>query len=155
MAEANALVEANASSQKEVDAMQAKLENAYNSLEKYNYLQKIELYLDGEPTSEFYQYDLRILKEGLSYKNAVLDLNVRLYPNNASYKDVVWASSDSNVSVSSDGKCSPTVNKPCWSTITCTVTDHFGHSFTDSVYVSFSYYPVSYTHLTLPTILLV
>lgn len=143
MAEANALVEANASSQKEVDAMQAKLENAYNSLEKYNYLQKIELYLDGEPTSEFYQYDLRILKEGLSYKNAVLDLDVRLYPNNASYKDVVWASSDSNVSVSSDGKCSPTVNKPCWSTITCTVTDHFGHSFTDSVYVSFSYYPVT------------
>lgn len=143
MAEANALVEANASSQKEVDAMQAKLENAYNSLEKYNYLQKIELYLDGEPTSEFYQYDLRILKEGLSYKNAVLDLNVRLYPNNASYKDVVWESSDSNVSVTSDGKCSPTVNKPCWSTITCTVTDHFGHSFTDSVYVSFSYYPVT------------
>lgn len=83
------------------------------------------------------------MKEGLSYKNAVLDLNVRLYPNNASYKDVVWASSDSNVSVSSDGKCSPTVNKPCWSTITCTVTDHFGHSFTDSVYVSFSYYPVT------------
>lgn len=143
MNEAKALLSKADSSQKEVDAMAAKLENAYNSLEKYNYIQNVELYLDGEQTAEFYQYDLSLLKEGISYKNAVLDLNVRLYPNNASYKDVKWESSTTAISVTTDGKCSPTANECCYGQITCTVTDHFGNSFTDSVWVSFSYYPVT------------
>ncbi len=143
MAEARDMLEKSASSQKEVDAMAAKLENAYNSLEKYNYIQNVELYLDGEQTSEFYQYDLSLLKEGISYKNAVLDLNVRLYPNNASYNTVKWESSTTDISVTTDGQCSPTINDCCYGKITCTVTDHFGNSFTDSVWVSYSYYPVT------------
>lgn len=143
MDEAKAMIEKADSSQKEVDAMAAKLENAYNSLQKYYYIQNVELYLDGEQTSEFYQYDLSLLKEGISYKNAVLDLNVRLYPNNASYSTVKWESSTTNISVTTDGKCSPTINDSCYGQITCTVTDHFGNSFSDSVWVSFSYYPVT------------
>lgn len=83
--------------------MVIELEKAYNSLEKYNYIQKVELYLDGEPTKEFYQYDLKVLKDGFSYKNAVLDLNVRLYPNNGSYKSVTWESSNELISVTEDG----------------------------------------------------
>ena len=88
MNKAQAMIDENNSSQAKVDAMVIELEKAYNSLEKYNYIQKVELYLDGEPTKEFYQYDLKVLKDGFSYKNAVLDLNVRLYPNNGSYKSV-------------------------------------------------------------------
>lgn len=130
-------------SQKEVDAMCTELENAYKSLKKYNYIQRVELYLDGEQTAEFYQYDLSLLKEGISYKNATLDLNVRLYPNNASYNYVVWESSTTDISVTTEGVCSPTVNTSCYGRITCTVYDHFGNSFTDSVWVSFSYYPVT------------
>lgn len=143
MDKASAMIEKGGYSQKEVDAMYAELEEAYNGLKKYYYIQSIELYLDGEPTSEFYQYDLSLLKEGISYKNAVLDLNVRLYPNNASYQKVEWKSSSSDISVTSDGICSPTVNSSCYGMITCTVTDHFGNAFTDSVWVSFSYYPVT------------
>lgn len=130
-------------SQKEVNQMCTDLEAAYNALEKYNKIQKVELYLDGEQTSEFYQFDLNILNQGLSYKNAVLDLNVRLYPNNGSYRSVEWSSSTTDIAVTQDGKCTPTSNKACYGSITCTVTDHFGDSFSDSVWVSYSYRPVT------------
>lgn len=143
MNEAQAMVNTGGYSQSEVDAMYAKLEKAYNSLEKYNYLQKVELYLDGEATSDFYQYDLSLLSEGLSYKNAILDLNVRLYPNNASYASVKWESSTSDIAVSQDGQCTPTSNKYCYGRITCTVTDHYGNSYSDDVWVSYSYIPVT------------
>lgn len=143
MTDAQAMIDRGGYTQKEVDAMYATLEAAYNGLKKYYYIQSIELYLDGEQTSEFYQYDLSLLKEGISYTNAVLDLNVRLYPNNASYNTVKWESSTTDISVTTDGKCSPTSNNCCYGLITCTVTDHFGNSFTDSVWVSFSYYPVT------------
>ncbi|MGN1203317.1 MAG: Ig-like domain-containing protein, partial [Eubacterium sp.] len=143
MAKAQQILSARNSSQSEVDAMTAELEAAYNGLKKYNYIQKIELYLDGEKTQEFYQYDLSLLSEGIKYQNAVLDLNVRLYPNNGSYESVKWESSTTDISVTGDGKCSPTINDSCYGSITCTVTDHFGNVFTDSVWVSFSYYPVT------------
>ena len=143
MIEAQAMIDKGGYSQNEVDAMYAKLENSYKSLKKYNYIQRVELYLDGEPTKEFYQYDLSYLKEGISYKNAVLDLNVRLYPNNGSYESVKWESSTTDISVTTDGKCSPTINASCYGMITCTVTDHFGNAFSDSVWVSFSRYPVT------------
>lgn len=143
MNEAKTMIEVGGHSQNEVDAMYAKLEKAYDSLVKYNYIQKVELYLDGEPTSEFYQYDLSFLKEGISYKNAVLNLNVRLYPNNGSYQSVKWESSTTDISVTTDGNCSPTIESSCYGSITCTVTDHFGNEFKDSVWVSFSRYPVT------------
>lgn len=143
MSDARAMVEKGGYSQSEVDAMYSRLESAYNSLKKYNYIQKVELYLDGEQTSDFYQYDLSLLTEGLSYKNAMLDLNVRIYPNNGSYASVKWESSTTNISVTTDGCCSPTINECCYGMITCTVTDHFGNSFSDSVWVSFTYYPVT------------
>ena len=130
-------------SQAQVNAMVTELEEAYNGLVKYNYIQKIELYLDGEPTKEFYQYDLSVLKDGISYKNAVLDLNVRLYPNNGSYKSVTWESSNELISVTQDGKCTPTQNKSCYGLITCTVEDHFGNKYQDTVWVSYAFVPVT------------
>ncbi|MCM1286036.1 MAG: Ig-like domain-containing protein [Acetobacter sp.] len=144
MSKAKSMLESNDSSQKEVNNMYAELETAYKSLRKYNYLTRIELYLDGEATKDFYQYNLGLLTEGFSYKNAELDLNVRLYPNNASYNTVEWVSSNpEKISVSSDGKCKPTANESCYGMISCTVTDHFGNAFTDSVWVSFAYTPVT------------
>jgi uncharacterized protein YjdB/acyl carrier protein len=130
-------------SQDAVDAMTAELETAYNGLKKYNYIQKVELYLDGEQTADFYQYDLSLLNGEWQYTDAVLDLNVRLYPNNGSYKTVTWESSTTDISVTSEGKCSPTAKKSCYGMITCTVTDHFGNEFSDSVWVSFARYPVT------------
>lgn len=142
-AEAERMVAEQNASQEAVDAQYEKLNTAYKNLKKFIDIQKVELYLDGEPTSEFYQYDLRLLREGLSYKNAKLDLNVRLYPNNASYQSTSWVSSTTDISVSSDGVCSPTANKSCYGSITCTVTDAFGNEYQDSVWVSFSYNPVT------------
>lgn len=144
MAAAQAMVDKGTGySQKEVDAMQATLEAAYNGLKKYTDLQGVELYLDGEATSDFYQFDLSVLSEGISYKNATLDLNVRLYPNNASYQTVTWESDTSDISVTNEGVASPTANKSCYGKITCTVSDHFGRSYSDYVYVSFAYFPVT------------
>ena len=143
MNKAQAMIDENNSSQAKVDAMVIELEKAYNSLEKYNYIQKVELYLDGEPTKEFYQYDLKVLKDGFSYKNAVLDLNVRLYPNNGSYKSVTWESSNELISVTEDGKCTPTKNESCYGLITCTVEDHFGNKYQDTVWVSYAFNPVT------------
>ena len=84
-----------------------------------------------------------MLKDGISYKNAVLDLNVRLYPNNGSYKSVTWESSNELISVTQDGKCTPTQNKSCYGLITCTVEDHFGNKYQDTVWVSYAFYPVT------------
>lgn len=142
--EAEQMLSEKNSTQEQVDAQCTKLEDAYNGLKKFVDIQKVELYLDGEPTSEFYQYDLRLLKEGISYTNAKLNLKVRLYPNNASYESVKWESSTTDISVSSEGVCSPTQKrKPCYGRITCTVTDSFGKEYSDDVYVSFSYNPVT------------
>lgn len=155
MTRAQAMIDKGGYSQKEVDAMDEELQAAFNGLEKYNYIQKVELYLDGEATKDFYQFDLGIIddmitdniKNGItdiiSYKNAVLDLNVRLYPNNGLYASVEWESSTTDIAVTQDGKCSPTINSSCYGLITCTVTDHFGNQFSDSVWVSFAVTPVT------------
>lgn len=141
--EAQALIDANNSSQDEVDEMYAQLEAAYNGLKKYTFIQKVELYLDGEETDNYYQYDLSLLDEGLSYKNAELNLKVRLYPNNASYEKVEWSSSTDTISVSQDGVASPAQDSSCYGMITCTITDHFGNKYSDDVWVSFAYFPVT------------
>ena len=140
---AQQMIDANASTQEEVDNMYKELEAAYNGLKKYTFIQKVELYLDGEATSDYYQYDLSLLSEGLSYKNAQLNLNVRLYPNNASYASVEWTSSTELINVTQDGAASPAQDSSCYGMITCTVTDHFGNQWSDDVWVSFAYYPVT------------
>lgn len=140
---AQQMIDGAVSSQEEVDEMYAELEAAYNGLKKYTFIQKVELYLDGEATSDYYQYDLSLLSEGLSYKNAKLNLKVRLYPNNASYASVAWTSSTERINVMQDGVASPAQDESCYGRITCTVTDHFGNQWSDDVWVSFAYYPVT------------
>ncbi len=148
--ESQALIDANASSQKEVDAQLEKLIAAYKGLEKYTHIKNVEIYLDGEEASNFYQYDVSLLTDG-AYKDAKLDLNVRLYPNNASYESVTWTSSTDKIVISDSGVASPAKNtsfnvlknEGYYGKITCTVTDHFGQSWTDDVWVSFAYTPAT------------
>ncbi|WP_297129689.1 Ig-like domain-containing protein [uncultured Eubacterium sp.] len=130
-------------SQEEVDAQYEKLDTAHKNLKKYVDIKRVELYLDGEQTKEFYQYDLNLLTGGWNYTRARLDLKVRIYPNNATYQKAEWFSSTQDISVSSDGVCSPTANKPCYGEIKCVVTDAFGVEFYDTVWVSFSKNPVT------------
>lgn len=150
IAESQALIDANASSQKEVDAQLEKLIAAYKGLEKYTHINNVEIYLDGEEASNFYQYDVSLLTDG-AYKDAKLDLNVRLYPNNANYASVTWTSSTDKIVISENGVASPAKNtsfnvlknEGYYGKITCTVTDHFGQSWTDDVWVSFAYTPTT------------
>ena len=148
--ESQALIDANASSQKEVDAQLEKLIAAYKGLEKYTHINNVEIYLDGEEASNFYQYDVSLLTDG-AYKDAKLDLNVRLYPNNANYASVTWTSSTDKIVISENGVASPAKNtsfnvlknEGYYGKITCTVTDHFGQTWTDDVWVSFAYTPAT------------
>lgn len=150
IAESQAMIDANASSQKEVDAQLEKLIAAYKGLETYTHIKDIEIYLDGEEANEFYQYDVSLLTDG-AYKNAKLDLNVRLYPNNASYESVTWTSGTEKIVISEDGVASPAKNttfnvfknEGYYGMITCTVTDHFGETWTDDVWVSFAMTPAT------------
>ena len=150
IAESQALIDANASSQKEVDAQLEKLIAAYKGLEKYTHINNVEIYLDGEEASNFYQYDVSLLTDG-AYKDAKLDLNVRLYPNNANYASVTWTSSTDKIVISENGVASPAKNtsfnvlknEGYYGKLTCTVTDHFGQSWTDDVWVSFAYTPAT------------
>lgn len=150
IAESQALIDANASSQKEVDTQLEKLIAAYKGLEKYTHINNVEIYLDGEEASNFYQYDVSLLTDG-AYKDAKLDLNVRLYPNNANYSSVTWTSSTDKIVISENGVASPAKNtsfnvlknEGYYGKITCTVTDHFGQTWTDDVWVSFAYTPAT------------
>ena len=150
IAESQALIDANASSQKEVDAQLEKLIAAYKGLEKYTHINNVEIYLDGEEASNSYQYDVSLLTDG-AYKDAKLDLNVRLYPNNANYASVTWTSSTDKIVISENGVASPAKNtsfnvlknEGYYGKITCTVTDHFGQTWTDDVWVSFAYTPAT------------
>lgn len=150
IAESQALIDANASSQEEVDAQLEKLIAAYKGLEKYTHINNVEIYLDGEEASNFYQYDVSLLTDG-AYKDAKLDLNVRLYPNNANYASVTWTSSTDKIVISENGVASPAKNtsfnvlknEGYYGKITCTVTDHFGQTWTDDVWVSFAYTPAT------------
>lgn len=65
--------------------------------------------MDGEEASNFYQYDVSLLTDG-AYKDAKLDLNVRLYPNNANYASVTWTSSTDKIVISENGVASPAKN---------------------------------------------
>ena len=148
MEEATRLVKQGGHTQKEVDAEYAKLEAAFNQLERYTYMNAVEIYIEGEPTSDFYQYDLNLITEsisgeGIGYTNGSRPLKVRLYPNNASYESVKWERATSDISITSEGVATPTSNKACYGKITCTVTDHFGNQCSDFVWVSFAYFPVT------------
>lgn len=151
MAKAQAMVDAKASTQNEVKAMIAELDEAYLGLQKYNYITGLEIYREGSPTADYYQYDVAIFSKELIYTNVEFQLNVRLYPNNASYdpETVQWTSSNPDIEVDSKtGICRiankrENRNKPQYGKITFTVADHFGHVWSDDVNVSISRFPVT------------
>lgn len=143
MAKAQAMVDAQASTQNEVYAMVEELDAAYRGLKKYNKLQGIEIYREGSPTAEYYQYDVSLFSKELLYTNVKFQLNVRLYPNNASYKEIVWSCDNPNIAIDNDGNCSVLENKPQTGVVTCTITDHFGGMWTDTVNVAITRFPVT------------
>lgn len=141
--EGKQMVAAGTATQKEVDAMIERINVERSEMVKYNHIQKIKIYTGDEPAPEHLTYDCSIFGEGFDYRNAKVDLGVRLYPTDGNYKIVDWSSDNETVGVTADGVVSPKVNKPCYATITCTVLDDFGAVFVDSIYVVFAFYPVT------------
>lgn len=159
IAKAQAMVDAKASTQNEVRAMIAELDEAYLGLQKYNYITGLEIYREGSPTADYYQYDVAVFSKELIYTNVEFQLNVRLYPNNASYDTdtVQWTSDNPDIEVDSKtGICKivnkrENWNKPQYGKITFTVADHFGNVWSDDVNVSISRFPVTGISLTTPS----
>ncbi len=140
MNNAKEVLENSEATQDEVDSAYEALSNAYSSLKEYIYITNSEIYLDGDKASKYYQDNVGTLS---LYTSSSLSLKVRVYPYNANYESIEWSSSSSAIKVSSDGVCKPASNKACYSTITCTITDHFGNKYNADVNVSFAKTPVT------------
>ena len=141
--EGRAMLSAGTAEQGEVDDMIARINTARSEMVKYNHIQKIKIYLGDEEAPEHLTYDCSIFGEGFDYKNAKVDLGVRLYPTNGDYESVEWFSDNGMLKVTEDGIVSPTVNKPCYANISVVVRDDFGNEFTDSIYVVYAFTPAT------------
>ena len=74
MSKAQGMIDKGGYSQSQVNAMVTELEAAYNGLVKYNYIKKVELYLDGELLRNFISMTLACLKTVLVIKTLCLTL---------------------------------------------------------------------------------
>ncbi len=126
--------------QRDIDAASAALWDTYNNLEKYIKIQSVILTYEGKDASTHITKDIGA---SVNYKNEKIQLGYRILPTNATWASIEWTSSNSSISVSSTGVCTPTENSACWSLITFSVYDIKGRSYTDSVYVAFCKTPVT------------
>ncbi len=121
--------------QRDIDSAAAALWDAYNNLDRYIRIQKIIVLYNGTDAPSHISREVGL---AANYKNQSISLGYRILPTNATWASVAWSSSNSSVSVSEAGVCTPTENAPCWSLITITVTDTKGRNYTNSVYVAFA-----------------
>ena len=121
--------------QRDIDSAAAALWDAYNNLDRYIKIQKAIILHNGSDASSHISKEVGL---AANYKNQSISLGYRILPSNATWASVAWSSSNSSVSVSQAGVCTPTENAPCWSLITLTVTDTKGREYTNTVYVAFA-----------------
>ncbi len=123
--------------QRDIDSAAAALWDAYNNLDRYIKIQKTIILYNGSDASTHISKEVGL---AANYKNQSISLGYRILPTNAleSVVSVVWSSSNSSVSVTESGVCTPTENEPCWSIITLCVTDKKGREYKNSVCVAFA-----------------
>lgn len=125
--------------QRDINAANEELLNAYDSLVRYIRLEKIYITLDGSEAQEHISVNVPVTSK---YTDKSVTLSYVLVPEDATINSVTWESSNSSVTVE-DGVVKPAENKACYSIITVKATDYKGKEFTDSVYVSFANVPVT------------
>lgn len=125
--------------QRDINAANEELLNAYDSLVRYIRLEKIYITLDGSEAQEHISVNVPVTSK---YTDKSVMLSYVLVPEDATINSVTWESSNSSVTVE-DGVVKPAENKACYSIITVKATDYKGKEFTDSVYVSFANVPVT------------
>ncbi len=121
-------------SQSEIDKATADLNGAVSALVKYNRAQSVTIRYNDSDAPEFISVKVPIYK---TYNSQSIQLSYVYAPNDAMYESITWSSDSEHMTVDQDGKVSPAENKACAAKITVTVTDHFGNTVTDYVYVSF------------------
>ncbi|MBQ9553308.1 MAG: Ig-like domain-containing protein [Clostridia bacterium] len=126
--------------QAQIDAAAADLRAALHNLEPLVVIESLVITHDGSPAAKYNSVKVPLSS---SYKNQSFSLGYRVTPADVEYKSVTWTSSDSNMSVDQNGTVKPTKNSAVASKIMVTVTDYYGRTYSDWVYVSFANYPVT------------
>lgn len=121
-------------SQSEIDTAAANLNSAVSALVKYNRAQNVTIKYNGSDAPDFISVKVPIYK---TYNSQSVQLSYAYAPNDAMYESITWSSDNDLMEVDQNGKVSPKENKACAAKITVTITDHFGNTVTDYVYVSF------------------
>lgn len=130
----------NDASQSEIDSAASDLINAAAALVSYNRASKITIKHNGSDSPKFISVKVPVYK---TYTSQSVELSYELSPSDAMYSSIVWSSDNDLVTVDQNGKASPKENKACAAKITVTVTDHFGNSISDYVYVAFANTPAT------------
>ncbi len=126
-------------SQEEINKAAQDLRDAMNNLEDYIHMDRLTVYYNGSEAPEFISIKVPTYK---TYTSQSVTLSYDFAPANCMYESIVWASSDSLVSVD-NGVVKPAKNKACGAAITLTATDHYGNKIVKTTYVSFANYPVT------------
>ena len=121
-------------SQSEIDTATANLTGAVSALAKYNRAQSVTIRYNNSDAPDFISIKVPIYK---TYNSQSVQLSYVYSPSDAMYESITWSSDNDLMTVDQNGKVAPKENKACAAKITVTVTDHFGNTVTDYVYVSF------------------
>ncbi len=125
--------DANAS-QSEIDTAATNLTAAASALVGYKRAQSVTIRYNDSDAGDFISIKVPLYK---TYTSQSVQLSYVYAPNDAMYESITWSSDNDLITVDQSGKAAPKENKACAARITVTVTDHFGNTVTDYVYVSF------------------
>ncbi len=121
-------------SQSEIDTAAANLTAAASALVGYRRAQSVTIRYNDSDAADFISIKVPLYK---TYTSQSVQLSYVYTPSDAMYESITWSSNNDLVTVDQSGKVAPKENKACAAKITVTVTDHFGNTVTDYVYVSF------------------
>ncbi len=149
---ANSVYEDDTASQEAVGIAVASLNGAYAGLQAYIYIKGVALGVDGLNKHGFIT---KKVPQESNYSDSSATIQVLLNPTTAMYESVSFQSSNTDISIDNSGLAKPTVNGPCYTTITVLVTDHFGNSYTVRSQLAFvkvaaSSLTLNHTKLSLP-----
>lgn len=127
-------------SQSEIDTAATELVSAAAALVAYNRAAKITIKQNGSDAAKFISVKVPVYK---TYTSQSVQLSYEYSPSDAMFESIVWSSDNDLVTVDQNGKVVPKENKACAAKITVTITDHFGNSISDYVYVAFANIPAT------------
>ena len=142
IAEAQKMISDARATQAEVDDMEARLDAAYNGLVRYIAVTTVKLTAEESEGVETVN-DGYIRYTGVMINGREIILKPVFNAEKAVYSEISYESSNSNIIVDENGVVTNKSAIAGSAKITCTVTNVFGYTCTDSVYVTFARYGVT------------